>query len=191
MRSLVVYESVRGGTAEVARAVGEGLLGHGEVTVADVRGARPQYVERFDVLVVAVPGGTWVPPRAVPAAHLRHLHHRSAGAEIGVREWLRLLPEGSHAEPVAVFDTRVVGHHVSGSGAGRAAHLLRRRGYLVVDEPATFHIREPEGRLLPGEHARAVAWGDRLGTLARQARLTLHPGGGQGTRAVAGGSGRN
>jgi hypothetical protein len=164
---LVVYESVFGNTAEIARAIGEGLLWHGEVTVADVRGARPQYAERFDLLVVGAPSRAFSLARSVPAVHLLHPHQRHARPQLGLRDWLRLLPEGTHAEAVATFDTRTVGDHAPGSAAGHAAHVLRHRGYLTVGQPTTFYAQHPEGPVLPGERARAVAWGDQLGALVR------------------------
>lgn len=167
MRSLVVYESVSGHTAAVARAIGEGLLWHGEVTVADVRGARPEYAERFDLLVVGAPCRAFSLVRSVPSVHRHHPHLRHA--QLGLRDWLRLLPEGSRAEAVASFDTRMVGDHAPGSAAGHAAHLLRQRGYLTVGEPTTFHVQSPDGPVLRGERVRAVAWGDHLGALARVA----------------------
>ncbi|MGN6129447.1 MAG: hypothetical protein ACTHOK_03820 [Nocardioidaceae bacterium] len=171
MRSLVVYETGFGNTAEIARAVGEGLLWHGEVTVADVRGARPEYAERFDLLVVGAPARAFSLARGLPSVHRHHPHLRHAGPQLGLREWLRLLPEGSRAEAVAAFDTRPVGDHAPGSAAGHAAHLLRRRGYLTVGEPATFYVQRPEGPVLPGERVRAVTWGDQLGALVRAATV--------------------
>ncbi len=175
MRSLVVYESVFGNTADVARAIGEGLLWHGEVTVAEVRGARPQYAERFDLLVVGAPCRTFSLARGLPTAHRLHPHLRHTRPDLGLREWLRLLPEGTHSEPVAAFDTRVVDHHAPGSAAGRAAHVLRHRGYLPVGEPTTFYVQRAEGPLLPGERARAVAWGAQLAAMASSAAAVRSP----------------
>ncbi len=166
MRVLVVYESVFGSTAEVARAIGQGLGRHCEVTVADVRGARPEYAERFDLLVVGAPTHAFSMARGFTHADAVHLGISDGRREIGLRDWLRMLPEGTRSEPVATFDTRVrEGRRFSGSAARRAAHVLRHLGYLPVAEPTSFYVRKITGPLLVGERARAVAWGDRLGAL--------------------------
>ncbi len=165
MRALVVYESVHGNTAEIARALGEGLGRYGEVTVADVRGARPEYVERFDLLVVGGPTRAFslgrVLARGRGPTHRTDLTHGRPG--IGLRDWLRLLPAGAHSEAVATFDVRTLdGHRQPGSTARRAAHVAQHLGYRPLDEPTSFFVRAPGGPLVAGERRRAVAFGERL-----------------------------
>jgi hypothetical protein len=162
MKALVVYESVFGNTAEIARAVAEGLSRHAEVTVADVRGVRPEYAERFDVLVAGGPTRAFsmLPAQLRPDA-VRPRHGRP---EFGLRDWLRMLPADDHLEVVATFDTRPEeSRWLNGSAARRAAHLLRHLGYRLVADPMSFYAVTPDGSLVQGERSRAREWGDRLG----------------------------
>jgi hypothetical protein len=171
MRCLVVYETVHGTTEQVARAVAEGLVRHGEVAVADVRGARPEYVERFDLLVAGAPAHAFSLSHGPVLPHPAPLHHPGLRRETGLRTWLRMLPEGSRWETAATFDVRALdSRQVPGSTARRAAHVLRHLGYLPLDEPTSFYVKRSGGPLMPGELARAAVWGDRLGTLM----LTAH-----------------
>jgi hypothetical protein len=163
MKALVVYESVFGNTAEIARAIGKALSRHAEVTVADVRGVRPEYAERFEVLVAGGPTRAFsmVPaqlrPDAVPPRNGRR-------PEFGLRDWLRMLPEDVHFEVAATFDTRPAdGRWGNGSAARRAAHVLRHLGYRLVGEPMSFYAVAPEGPLVKGERTRAREWGEELG----------------------------
>lgn len=171
MRALVVYESVFGNTAAVARAVGEGLSRHGAATVADVRGVRPEYAERFDLLVVGGPARAFWPGHGVhrpnPALPGR-AHFLPGRPETGLREWLRMLPADRHSEAVATFGVRPVDPRLpAGTTARHAAHVLQHLGYVLVAEPISFHVKRSGGPLVPGERARAAVWGDDLGARLR------------------------
>lgn len=166
MKSLVVYESVFGNTAEIARAIGEGLVWHGEVTVADVRGARPEYAERFDLLVVGAPARAFAPEPGDDHPHAVHRHPPHAAGDVGLQDWLAMLPADAHTEQVAAFDIRVRdSDRGAGSTASRATHVVRHLGYLPLGKPTSFYVEEPGGPLVPGERERAVIWGNQLGTL--------------------------
>ena len=108
MGAIVVYESLWGNTAEVARAVAEGLgpearaLRTDEVTLADVEDA---------VLIVA---GAPVFGFKLSSEKMREGIRRSPGRGPApdlscplLRTWLTSLPEGSAC--VAAFDTQVRG----------------------------------------------------------------------------------
>ena len=171
MRALVVYESVFGNTAAVARALGEGLARHGQVTVADVRGARPEYAERFDLLVVGAPARAFRPGHGITRPEPDHPDRPDflpGRPERGLRDWLWMLPADPHSEAVATFDVRPVDPRLlPGSTAGQAAQVLEHLGYVPATEPTSFYVKQPGGPLVPGERARAAVWGDGLGALLR------------------------
>ena len=82
--------------------------------------------------------------------------------ELGLREWLGHLGRGAHSELVAVFDTRVdKARRLPGSAATKAAKAAHALGYAPAGKNS-FYVRDTAGPLLPGELARAKAWGAHL-----------------------------
>lgn len=160
MKSVVVYESLWGNTAAVARAVAEGL-GEGAVALptADV-GA--DVVADADLIVAGGP---------VFAFHLSSERSRGdirnnpdPGAPEPdlsgppIREWLDNLPPGSAA--FASFDTEVRGPF--GKGAPTIAKELEAKGYRRVAKPEGFIVQGKYGPLRDGELDRARSWGQLL-----------------------------
>lgn len=165
MRALVVYESLWGNTAAVARAIAEGIgpdaqaVHTGDVSAEQVRGAEllvaggPVFAfhlsddrSRHDI-------GTSIEPGA-PAPDLSHP---------SLRSWLAGLPAGSgHC---AAFDTQVRGPF--GNGAPTIAKALQAKGYVLVGRPQGFYVEGRYGPLRPAELERARLWGESLGGATR------------------------
>lgn len=83
-------------------------------------------------------------------------------ASTGLREWLET-DVIERTVPVAVFDTRATTARRLPAAAGpAAARVLRRRGHRLLGRPAGFVVAAVDGGLLPGELARARAWGSAL-----------------------------
>ena len=163
MRAVVVYESLWGNTAAVARAIAEGLgpdaavLSTGEATTEALEGA--------DLIVAGAPvfafhlssersreGIRSAPGRGAPPADFSHP---------SLRSWLDALPAGTAA--CAAFDTQVRGPF--GKGAPTIAELFQAKGYRLVGRPEGFIVTGKHGPLMPGELERATRWGARLGVL--------------------------
>ena len=160
MKAVVVYESLWGNTAAVARAVAEGLgpgvraLSTAEAGVAELAGA--------DLLVAGAPvlgfklptdkmrEGVRANPGRAPAPP--DLSHPS------LRSWLAALPAG-HGRGAA-FDTQVRGPF--GSAAPEIARSLEEAGYRPVGKPLGFVVKGKFGPLRDGELERARAWGAEL-----------------------------
>ena len=169
MRALVVYESMFGNTELVARAVAEGVARHAEVTVAEVRGARPEYAEKFDLVVVGGPTHAFSMTRPSTRADAERQGAPHRTPDIGIREWLDRLPSGMHHEAIATFDTRIdKARRLPGSAARKAARVAHHHGYRKVAEPASFYVEGTSGPLVAGERERAVAWGDALAVKAEE-----------------------
>ena len=172
MRALVVYESWFGNTQKVARAVAAGLEHYLTVEVVNVLHAPAEITELLDLIVVGGPTHAFSlsrPSTRADAVHQGALNHHT---ERGLREWLEGLHQGPHSELVATFDTRIAtGRHLPGSAARKAAHLTRESGFASAAKPVSFYVADLAGPLLPGELARAEAWGERLG---REARARAH-----------------
>ena len=160
MKAVVVYESLWGNTAQVARAIAEGFgpearaLSTAEATEAQIAGAAlivagaPVFgfklsSDKMREAIRANPGKAPTPP---------DLSHPA------LRTWLAALPAG-HGRSAA-FDTQVRGPF--GSGAPEIAKLLEAAGYAQLAEPTGFVVKGKHGPLRAGEFERARAWGATL-----------------------------
>ncbi|WP_062388546.1 hypothetical protein [Demequina iriomotensis] len=172
---VVVFESLYGNTAAIARAIAAGLgEGARALTTSD---ATPDVVRSAHLVVAGAPVHGLGPPsersrasaRAKPQGELRleaDLGH------VSMRAWLDTLPRGPRL--AAAFDTRVRGP--LGHGAATAiAHALAADGLTLLDEPRGFTVHlhtsssQPGALLGVGELDAARAWGARLRALAAAA----------------------
>ena len=157
MKALVIYESMFGNTAAVARAVGDGLSGRFDVTVAEVRTAPP--VQGNDLIVVGGPTHAFGMTR--PASRRDAVRQGATGdATTGIREWLSTTAHLAGV-PAATFDTRV-DKPLVGSAARKAHRTLRRLGCRMVMPAESFFVTGTPGPLADGEQQRARRWGETV-----------------------------
>jgi len=160
MKVVVVYESLWGNTAAVARAIADGI--GAEARALSTGEATPEGVAGADLIVAGGPvlgfklsaqkmrdGIAKNPPKG-PAADL---------SQPLLRTWLEQLPAG-HGRSAA-FDTQAKGPF--GKGAPTIAKELEARGYVRLAEPEGFIVKGQTGPLRDGELERARAWGEQLG----------------------------
>jgi flavodoxin len=137
VKTLVVYDSLYGNTAQLAEAIG---VAAGESRVLRVGEAKPSELSSFDLVVIGAPtqGG-----RATDA----------------MRAFLERVPalDGTR---VAVFDTRLRARWVKvfGYAAGRIAEKVKSLGATLAAEPEGFIVEGKKGPLAEGELERAAAW---------------------------------
>lgn len=169
MRALIVVESMYGNTRQVAAAIAEGLGAHLAVDVVEVAEAPDAIPD--DVALLLVGGPTHAHGMSNPDSR-RSAAKRAASGLIpfrtGIREWLGQLGPAPAGVPAAAFDTRIKGPaFLWGSAAQGAGKELRRLGFELASEPASFLVSGPLGPvvdvIVPGDLERARAWGDRLG----------------------------
>jgi hypothetical protein len=162
MRALVVYESMFGNTAAVARAIGEGLAEYMRVEVYDVQHAPDPGVEHVDLIVVGGPTHAFSLSRVATRADARKQGATQGPVEAGLREWLDRLDDGPHPELIAAFDTRVAKvRMLPGSAARRSIRIAHAHGYGSVG-CQSFYVEGTAGPLLSGELGRACNWGAGL-----------------------------
>lgn len=176
MNALVVYESLWGNTAEVARAIAAGLgEGAAAVSTADATAER---VAAAALVVAGAPvhngglPGEKSRERALGRAQDSERYPDLAEPDLShppMRDWLEGLPRRADDALGAAFDTRTMGRW-RGSANGKIASRLRRAGYGYVDEPLAFIVLGQDGPLAAGELERARAWGERLAELAEAER---------------------
>lgn len=142
MKVLVVYDSLYGTTAQIARAIGDAV--NGEADVLGVGEAKPTELRSYDLVIVGSPtqGG------------------RSTEA---VRAFLARVP-ALNGVRAAVFDTRLkvrwvkIFHYAS----SKIANELKEFGATLAVEPEGFVVEGKKGPLVAGELERAAAWGRSL-----------------------------
>jgi hypothetical protein len=160
MKAVVVYESLWGNTASIARAISEGLgsgaraLNTAQAT-ADVVAGADLIVAGSPVLGFTLPtekmrDGVRTNPGKAPAPP--DLSHPS------MRSWLETLPAGRGRG--AAFDTQVRGPF--GSAAPKIGEVLEKAGYGPLAKPAGFVVAHRFGPLREGELERAREWGAEL-----------------------------
>jgi hypothetical protein len=159
MYAIVVFESLWGNTAEVARAVAEGLgpetraLRTDEVTPADMEAA--------ELVVAGAPVFGFKLSSEKMREGIRKDPGKGPAPDLScplLRTWLEALPEGEAW--VAAFDTEVRGPF--GKGAPGILKRFEARGYTPVAAPEGFFVKGSQGPLRAGEVERARAWGVQL-----------------------------
>ncbi len=168
MKAVVVYQSLWGSTAAIARAIVEGL-GPGAVALS-TNDATHEAIAGADLIVAGCPVHAFNLPSV---STVEQAVKKPAGGNAVVadsshrlmRDWLTELPQGSGR--FAAFDTRSRGPLGKG-GASRIAARLEGAGYSRLVKREGFYVAlKPdritgEGMLLPGEVDRAREWGRSL-----------------------------
>ena len=164
MRAVVVYESLWGNTAAVARAIAGGLGGDAvALSTAEVDAER---VAEADLIVAGAPVFAFQLSSERARGDIRD--HPQPGAPTpdlaapSLRSWLDSLPDGTAL--CAGFDTRVRGPF--GKGSPTILRELQAKGYRPLTPPEGFIVQGKYGPLRPGEIERAAQWGERLRALA-------------------------
>jgi len=166
MQALVVFESMFGNTAAIARAVGSGLATKLETEVHEVGVAPRILAESTELLVVGGPthafGMSRVGTRETAA---REAGDRLVSRGIGVREWLDAFQLPRWGVAAATFDTRIDRPRFPGAAANAIARRLRRTGVSQVLSAESFYVSATDGPLLEGEVERARQWGETLASI--------------------------
>jgi hypothetical protein len=165
MSALVVYESIWGNTAAVARAIAEGI--GPDTRVLSTAEATPETLAGVGLLVVGSPLlGFSVPSKQMVdgiRTNPTHAGHDTDTSQPSMRDWLDGVPAGTAR--LATFETRI--WWSPGSAAKGIAKALSCRGYRPVDAKGErFVVNGSYGPLKDGEIERARAWGTQLAKLA-------------------------
>jgi flavorubredoxin len=160
MKAVVVYESLWGNTAAIARAIAEGIGPDAQALTTDA--ARAEAIADADLIVAGAP----VLGFSLPTDQMRDSVARSeAGAPSppdlshpSLRSWLNSLPRG-HGR-AAAFETRI---WWSPRGAtGDIERGLEHAGYQRAAKAQKFVVTDKYGPLREGELERARRWGKEL-----------------------------
>ena len=160
MQALVVYESMFGNTASIARAVAEGIDAYADVTLADV--STLPSTAGMDLVVVGGPTHAFGMSRPSTRRDAARRGQSLPGAvDIGMREWLDRSPTLTGVA-AATFDTKIDKPFLPGSAAHKAYRRLRHLGCRLVVPAESFRVTDTAGPLVAGEEERAKRWGETI-----------------------------
>jgi hypothetical protein len=159
MKAVVVYESLWGNTAAIAKAIAEGL-GEG-ATALSTSAADTAALAGADLVVAGAP----ILGFSLPTDQMRAGIASNPGtgptpnvSDPSMRSWTGALPRGSAR--FATFETRI--WWSPGSAAKSIAEALEAKGYRPAAAPEKFIVKGKYGPLKVGELDRARAWGAAL-----------------------------
>ncbi|MBI2762598.1 MAG: flavodoxin [Chloroflexi bacterium] len=157
MKAVVVYESLWGNTAAVARAIAEGL--GPDARVLSTAEIRPDEATDADLIVAGAPVQGFTLPSERMRAGIRPGGHPAPDLAIPLlRSWLGALPAG-HGRSAA-FDTKF--RWSPGSAASVISNHLEMAGFAPTTKPEHFLVTGQTGPLRNGELERARRWGAEL-----------------------------
>jgi hypothetical protein len=167
MKALVVYESLWGNTATIAKAIAEGIGGDAEAKPMSLPQA--ESLAGVDLIVAGAPLLGFSLPSETIVDSIRKNPRDSATSpdtsQPSARAWLESVPAG--AGLCAGFETRI--WWSPGSSAKALVKGLETKGYRRAAEPAKFVVTGRYGPLKEGEIQRARAWGEELARIAATA----------------------
>lgn len=170
MKAVVVYESLWGNTASVARAIAEGI--GPEALALSTADASAEALSGVELLVAGAPTHFARMPsaRSRAAAGKYETETPPDLSQPLMRDWLDGLASG--AARCAAFDTRgeipaetpLRGWFAKMGAANGILKKLERKGYRPVAEAEGFIVKPDSsaGPLVDGETERARAWGAEL-----------------------------
>jgi len=160
MKTMVIYDSQFGNTAQIAQAIADGLSGAPEapndVESHKIGDAKPDQLAGLDLLVVGSPTQKFRPTSTTT-------------------DFLKRIPKNAlNGVKVAAFDTRITEEEIKAHGflskmvdifgyaADPISDRLKKKGGEVVMPPEGFTVEGTEGPLTEGELERATDWARQI-----------------------------
>jgi hypothetical protein len=163
MKALVVYESLWGNTAAVARAIAEGI--GSDAKALSTAQATPEEIAGAGLIVAGSPVLAFSLPTEQMRESIRnnpsHARRPPDLSHPSMRAWLRALAPGDGR--FAAFETRL--WWSPGGSTKATARGLERAGYRQLARRAKFVVTGTYGPLREGEVERARLWGAELARL--------------------------
>jgi flavorubredoxin len=158
MKAVVVYESLWGNTASIARAIAEGIGVDASAMTTDQ--ATGSAIDGADLIVAGAP----LLGFNLPTEQMRETIGKDTTtptpdlSHASMRSWLETLPAGTGR--CAGFETRI--WWSPGSAAKKISEGLRAKGYSAASKDEKFVVTGKYGPLKEGELERARQWGADL-----------------------------
>ncbi len=166
MKAVVVYESLWGNTAAIARAIAEGIGPETQALTTDA--ANAEALAGADLVVVGSPVIAFSLPTESSLQSLRTSPNRAPSppdlSHPSMRSWLDALPKGQGY--CAAFETGL--WWSPGGAKGAIVSRLQAAGYRPAAKERRFVVKGAYGPLRDGELEQARLWGAELARLARE-----------------------
>lgn len=160
MKAVVVYESLWGNTAAIARAIAEGIGAQTPALCTDEADASA--LADVDLIVAGAPLLGFSLPTDKMRAGIRANPGRAPAppdvSHPSLRAWLTALPKSNRR--YAAFETRL--RLSPGSATGEIEKAFAAAGYQRADEARRFLVKGKFGPLKDGELEKAQLWGAEL-----------------------------
>jgi hypothetical protein len=159
MRAIVVYESVWGNTATIARAIAQGFGPDAEVHPTDE--VPKDHLVAADLIIAGSPVFAFSLPSESMREHILQSETSGPPPDLthpSLRSWLDAVP-ASHGY-AAAFETRIWWSPRGATGA--IERRLAQAGYRRLLKAEKFVVRDKYGPLRDGELDRARQWGNDL-----------------------------
>ena len=160
MKAVVVYESLWGNTAAIARAIAEGI--GPEVRALSTAEASDAVIADADLIVAGAPVlGFRLPTDAMRQSVVTGEHNAPTAPDLShpsMRSWLDALRHGRGRS--AAFETRI--GWSPGGATGAITDKLEQAGYRPLMKARRFVVKGKYGPLRDGELERARRWGVEL-----------------------------
>jgi flavorubredoxin len=163
MKAIVVYQSMWGNTAAIARAIAEGI-GSGALALSTAQAAGAA-VAGADLIVAGAP----VLGFRLPTDQMVRMIESSREkvppdlSHPAMRSWLDALPKGKGN--AAAFETRI--WWSPGGSTGGIERGLEKAGYHAIAKARRFIVQGKYGPLRDGELEKARLWGAELAQALR------------------------
>ncbi len=165
MKVVVLYESLWGNTAAIARAIADGI--GPEARALTTTQASGEAVAGADLIVAGAPLiGFRLPTDSARKSIGQDRKHAQKPPDLSqpsLRSWLAALSKGSGRS--AAFETRI--RWSPGSATGAIVKGLQRAGYRRIAKDQRFIVKGTYGPLADGEVERGKAWGAELARLCK------------------------
>lgn len=164
MRAIVVYESHWGNTAEIARAIAEGIGPDARALNTDEASA--SVVADADLVVAGAPIMAFGLPSDTMIANVARDPRAPVAGDIShpsLRHWLEGLPPSRAAS--ASFETKL--RWSPGGATGAIDERFHQAGFRTIAKSQKFWVASMYGPLRDGEVERARAWGSQLAATIR------------------------
>jgi flavodoxin I len=164
MKTLIVYDSHKGNTQQIAQATGNALGNQEDTTMVRVGVVKPEQFKGLKLLIIGSPTQRFRPTAAISNLLKGISENGLKGVKVVVFD-TRLTTREINETPALAFFVRLFGH--SAYAAKPIADTLKNKGGELIVSAEGFFVEGMEGPLAQGELERAADWAKQISAKAQ------------------------